>query len=434
MKLMTALRRNAFWGLDLIKGSPIKKHYREIQNLLENPSSIESNKVKKENLNRLLRLSTKTTPFYLKFKNYHSLQDFPVIDKNTILGNYEDFKSDQYKGSKLYKVSSSGSTGVPFGVFQDKNKKNRNTADVIYFSKRAGGVFGDKFVIIKLWDHKNRKGSLLSFIQNIYAHNVTDTLSTDIDRLISDLEKDVSHKNILGYPSFFEELCNLLDQRKQPPKIKRVNSVISFAESLKNSERNRMAKYFNTKVYERYSNQENGILAQQTQETPDTYLLNWASYHFEILKMDSDEHVAKGELGRVVVTDLFNYSMPMIRYDTGDMAVYEETRGGHPYLSSIYGRRMDTVYDTNGKIVSPHYFYMVLDFGEIKQFQFVQVGDKSYVFRLNAKKEQVQEEKIINYFKPYLGIEAIISFEFVDEIPLLSSGKRKKIVNEYKKS
>jgi len=33
-----------------------------------------------------------------------------------------------------------------------------------------------------------------------------------------------------------------------------------------------------------------------------------------------------------------------------------------------------------------------------------------------------------------LGEEAIISFEYVDEIPLLSSGKRKKIVNEYKKS
>ncbi|MEE1963227.1 CoF synthetase [Allomuricauda taeanensis] len=433
MKLMTLLRRNVFWGLDFLKGSPIRNHYKEIKKLLEPPFTDENAKIRNDNLERLLRHSTATTPFYAKYRDFQSLKDFPVIDKNRILGNYEDFKSMRYKDSKLYKVSSSGSTGVPFGVFQDKNKKNRNTADVIYFSERAGGVFGDKFVIIKLWDHKNRKGSLLSFMQNIYAYNVTDTLPKDMDRLISDLERDMSPKNILGYPSFFEELCNHLDQLTQQPKIKGVNTVISFAESLKNAERSRMAKYFDTKVYERYSNQENGILAQQSQEAPDTYMLNWASYYFEILKMDSDEHVAHGELGRVVVTDLFNYSMPMIRYDTGDMAVYEEDGAGYPFLSTIQGRRMDTVYDTNGKMVSPHYFYMVLDFGEISQFQFVQVGDKSYVFRLNAKKEKVQEDRIINYFRPYLGSGAIISFEYVEEIPLLSSGKRKKIVNENKK-
>lgn len=434
MKLMTFLRRNVFWGLDFLKGSPVNNHYKEIGKLLENPYTDESAKIRKDNLDRLLMHSITTTPFYLKYGHYQGLNDFPVIDKNIILENYDDFKSTRYKGAKLYKVSSSGSTGVPFGIFQDKNKKSRNTADVIYFSNRAGGVFGDKFVIIKLWDHKNKKGNLLSYLQNIHAHNVTDTLPEDIDRLISDLQRDVSPKNILGYPSFFEELCNYLDQRDQKPMIKGVNTVISFAESLKKSERDRMAKYFDTQVYERYSNQENGILAQQTQETPDTYKLNWASYHFEILKMDSNDHVEKGEPGRVVVTDLFNYSMPMIRYDTGDMAVYEECDKGYPYLSAIHGRRMDTIYDANGKTVSPHYFYMVLDFGDINQFQFVQIGDKSYVFRLNAKKERVQEHKIINYFKPYLGNEAIITFEYVDEIPLLSSGKRKKIANENQKS
>lgn len=51
--------------------------------------------------------------------------------------------------------------------------------------------------------------------------------------------------------------------------------------------------------------------------------------------------------------------MPIIRYDTGDMVVYEETESGHPYVSSIYGRRMDTIFDTKGKIVSPHILYGV---------------------------------------------------------------------------
>src|SRR5690606_7662677 len=145
-------------------------------------------------------------------------------------------------------------------------------------------------------------------------------------------ERDPSPKNILGYPSFYEELCNYLDGMEKAPQIKRVNTVISFAESLKDSERNRMGKYFDAPVIERYSNQENGILAQQAGDASNTYMLNWASYYFEILKIESDQHVEKGELGRIVVTDLFNFSMPMIRYDTGDTAVYEETVDGLPYL------------------------------------------------------------------------------------------------------
>lgn len=431
---MNALRRSTFWGLDFIKGSPIKNHYQEIRKLIENPLADQSKKIQRDNLKRLLGHATRTTPFYEKYADRQYLEQFPVIDKNIILRNYEDFKSVKYKGSKLYKVSSSGSTGVPFGIFQDKNKKDRNTADVIYFSGLAGGILGDRFVIIKLWDSKNKKGSLTTFLQNIHAHNVMENSPSEISRFISDLERDPSPKNILGYPSFYEELCNYLDGMEKAPQIKRVNTVISFAESLKDSERNRMGKYFDAPVIERYSNQENGILAQQARDASNTYMLNWASYYFEILKMESDQHVEKGELGRIVVTDLFNFSMPMIRYDTGDTAVYEETVDGLPYLSSIYGRRMDTIYDEKGRIVSPHFFYMVFDFGAIKQFQFAQIGEKNYVFRLNADKHSVHEEEIVNYFKTYLGDGATISFEYTDEIPLLSSGKRKKIVNEYKKS
>lgn len=430
---MTLLRRNTFWGLDFLKGSPIRNHFKEIGKLLENPNAGESANIRKGSLDRLLRHSTTTTLFYKKYKEYQGLKDFPIIDKNTILGNYEDFKSTRYKGSKLYKVSSSGSTGIPFGVFQDKNKKSRNTADVIYFTEMAGGILGDRFVIIKLWDSKNKKGRLTTFLQNIHAHSVMDNSPSEIAQFISDLEKDPSPKNILGYPSFYEELCNYLDGMDKVPKIKRVNTVISFAEGLKEAERHRMSKYFDAPVFERYSNQENGILAQQKSSDTTTYMLNWASYYFEILKMESDEHVEKGELGRIVVTDLFNFSMPMIRYDTGDLGVYEEAGDGYPYLSSIYGRRMDTIYDVRGKIVSPHFFYMVLDFGDIKQYQFVQSGEKEYIFKLNADKQTVNEEAIVNYFKAYLGEGAIISFEYVDGIPLLSSGKRKKIVNEYKK-
>lgn len=39
------------------------------------------------------------------------------------------------------------------------------------------------------------------------------------------------------------------------------------------------------------------------------------------LKMDSDEPAEDGELGRIVITDLYNYAFPILRYDNGDTAI-----------------------------------------------------------------------------------------------------------------
>ncbi|MEZ4811264.1 MAG: CoF synthetase [Allomuricauda sp.] len=423
------LRKTVFWSLDFLKGAPIRNHVKDIRKTLWHPDRAKGER--KTNLSKLLTHAVETTPFYQKFKTFPSLEDFPIIDKNLILNNYDDFKSTSFLNATLYKASSSGSTGIPFSIFQDKRKRDRNTADVIHFSEAVDSYIGDKLIYIKLWDHTNKKHKWIIFFQNILPHSVMDSSSSDLHHLLSAIESDRSTKNMLGYPSFFEEICNYLDQGEDHPKISGVNSIISFGENLKEHERKRMQKYFRAPVFERYSNQENGILAQQTKKSNGRYVLNWASYHFEILELDSDQHVKPGCLGRIVVTDLFNYAMPMIRYDTGDMAVYEEPQNGYPYFSKIYGRRMDTVYNSSGEIVSPFIFYMVLEYAKVKQFQFIQKGKKEYRFKLNGKPQNVDEEGAIRYFRNYLGEDAIITFEYVEEIPLLSSGKRKKIVNEY---
>ena len=434
MHILNSLRRTIFWRMDALKGSPIKNHLNEIAGIVENPESPESQEKRNQNLTHLLEHAVGTTNFYKEYKGLKSLQDFPVINKNVILDNYERFKSDVFINSKLTKVSSSGSTGIPFKIYQNGNKRLRNTADVLYFSESAETVLGDRLYFFKLWDFKNRKNIWLSKMQNIHAHSVMDTDSESLKKLVSVIEKDNQPKNILGYPSFFEELCQFLDGRTNKPNFKNVGSIISFAEKLKDSEKSRMVNYFGAPVFERYSNQENGILAQQTLIFPEQYVLNWGSYHFEFLQLDNDLPVNNGELGRLVVTDLFNYAMPMIRYDTGDLAVHEVNEEGTVYLTSIEGRRIDQIFDTQGNPISSHFLYLILEFGAIRQFQFVQKGEKEYLVKLNAKKQQVNEEKISSYCKSRLGTDAQITFEYVDEIPLLASGKRKKIVNEHKKS
>ena len=87
------------------------------------------------------------------------------------------------------------------------------------------------------------------------------------------------------------------------------------------------------------------------------YHIDTETYYYEILKMDSDEPAEPGELGRIVITDLFNYAFPILRYDNGDtaVAVRKEKNGRFKlYLSELYGRRSDLIYDCEGKAVTPY--------------------------------------------------------------------------------
>ncbi|MEC7263518.1 MAG: hypothetical protein VXW38_07230, partial [Bacteroidota bacterium] len=216
--------------MDALKGSAIKNHFDEIANLVQQPESPDSLEKRKKNLDHLLEHAVGTTDYYNVFKGFESLQDLPVINKNIILDNYERFRSDTFINSKLTTVSSSGSTGIPFKIYQNGNKRLRNTADVLYFSESAGTMLGDKLYFFKLWDFKNQKNKWVSKMQNIHAHSVMDTDSESLRKLVSLFEKDKQPKNILGYPSFFEELCQFLDGLTDKPNFKNVSSIISFAE------------------------------------------------------------------------------------------------------------------------------------------------------------------------------------------------------------
>ena len=118
----------------------------------------------------------------------------------------------------------------------------------------------------------------------------------------------------------------------------------------------KLQKQFGCPVRAWYSNEENGIMGIQNKED-EGYQIDTESYYYEILKMDSDEPAAPGELGRIVITDLYNYAFPILRYDNGDTAVASrKVKDGKYklYLTKLYGRRSDLIYDCGGKALTPY--------------------------------------------------------------------------------
>ena len=96
---------------------------------------------------------------------------------------------------------------------------------------------------------------------------------------------------------------------------------------------------------------------------------------------------------------------------------------------------MDLIYDTSGNIISSFLIYTKFYpyYDQIKQYQFVQEHEKSYTVILNASPLVAFENELIKDIKKDFGQDADITITYVNEIPPLASGKRKKVVNRYLK-
>jgi phenylacetate-coenzyme A ligase PaaK-like adenylate-forming protein len=129
--------------------------------------------------------------------------------------------------------------------------------------------------------------------------------------------------------------------------------------------------------------------------------------------------------------------MPLIRYDTGDIAIWKkepECDWHSQVFSSIQGRIVDFIYDTSGNKISPEAISAYMwPFDKLLQYQFIQESKNRYVLRVNGAEGNYEDAAFVDLYKGVLGKDAEIIIENVNEIPVLESGKRKNVVNLYKK-
>ncbi|MEM8937781.1 MAG: hypothetical protein AAGC64_00370 [Bacteroidota bacterium] len=434
MELFKILRKQLFWTNDFFNGSQIAKHYKEIKFVLENHRTEKSQQIRSKHLKEVLSHASENVPFYKKNVKGSDFSDFPIINKATVLENYNDFESDVYKNKKNTQVSTNGSTGTPFKLFHDKNKRSRHQADNLYFAEKGGYELGDRLYLLRAL-HKNDSKALLRFFkQNFKAYGILNYNDKDIQELLNEFKSAPPGKCVVCFASMCEILVNYLDKNDVQPFEHNVKSIVTDGDALSKGTKDKMEKYFGIPVYARYGNMECGVMAQQGPPNGYHYNLNWASYHFEILDLNEDTPAKPGEMGRIVVTDLFNHCMPLVRYDTGDLARFalDVEENTAPVFDRIDGRVIDIIWDTSGNIISPYLIYTITEkYNELKQFQFAQKAPKRYVYRLNPWKDGfMRENELMEESKTYLGQDAEITIEYVDEVPLLASKKRKPVINE----
>lgn len=441
MTLAEHLRNKAFWVLDAIRGGGVRESLEllsSIEGSAQQPdAAIEA--YHKKQIQNLLRHCVETVPAYANLGHTLTLENpilnWPVVNKLSFAKSAAGrHMSTAYDRDSLIAMTTSGSTGTPFTCWQDCAKKRHVNAEVLHYNGKIGYKIGKRIIYFRSVVSEVAKSPLQQRMQNIHLIDCTDLSDQGIKCKLKQIRELSRHGGamILSYASTLDAFRRYFEKHGfGDARGCKIYGIVSGSEMLHDATRKSLSDAFCCKVVSRYSNEENGFLGQDDQEN-NVFIHNRADYFIEILKLDSDEPAEMGQVGRIVVTDLYNYAMPMVRYDTGDVGAWQEVDIcgiKRRAIGKFGGRKVDMIFDIYGNPISPHAITNSMwKYTDIKQFQFIQVGRSEYLLRINSN-NPIDSSGLIETCMRIVGNGAKISIETCDEIPVLASGKRRYIVN-----
>ena len=398
----------------------------ELDYLLSHPRS---NMIfSKHHLNEITTYAATFSPFYKQLGIKTDLKDFPIVNKQFYKDHWDEILVKDYQGQiGTIEKFTSGSTGTPFKMVMDRYKHCRWIAANKVFRSNVGVRSHEKTVFISETVADKSIPAERMERDNVYYLRCCYFDDKSISSLIDYLtENDV--RTMTALASILERIAHWIVDAKAPKWSGNFIAIFSVSEHLKDNVRKIISDYFNCPVYVLYANEENGVLGVED-GSKNGCRANEADFYFEVLKMDSNNPADEGELGRLVITDFFNKAFPIIRYENGDLVSYRRNKEGKLYFEEIAGRLIDALYTTDGRMVN---YFEAISFLEvymdIKQFQLVQYDHNKYKWVLNTNNHSY-EKMIESEGKKVFGEDSYWTFEYVDELPKLKSGKVRMTVN-----
>jgi phenylacetate-CoA ligase len=385
----------------------------------------------KDKLAAIIKHAVNSTKFYSVYGESVALEDLPVISKEHLKQDYYSFVSNAYSIDELIVAKTSGSYGAPMKHLLTKKKSQRRALEAVYYNSWADYKIGMKHILNSAGI---RKSNLSQLIQNEVVFDLSNREENWFENVRNRLRlKDI--KFYIGYSSALSDLVTYCEKIGDHREDYALIGIIAIGEALPETTRIRAESLFGCKVLSRYATLEFGVLAHECPEIKNFHL-NRTGCYFELLSLDSDQPVRIGEVGRVVVTDYYSFGMPLIRYDTGDLAIMSDDKCGcgrkGPVYKNIEGRLIESLLAGNGQMISGFIvIQMMRHFDSVIGYRLIQKERDQFLLILKVEDGFLEEEAVRREMMNILGENASLKIDYVKEIPVLKSGKRPYVVNEY---
>lgn len=395
-------------------------------------------------LSGLLRHAASNVPYYRNLFSgrgqkivpglMEQLCHWPFLTKEIIHDAGSTLLAPNNVGRRLLKVTG-GTTGPPVSVQKDFSAMGHELAAAWRGYSWAGINIADRQA--RFWSTPNSlrgqaEARLTDFICNRRRFTAIGYSESTLSEYINLFTKQ-RPRYVYGYASMLREFADELEKNGFEPDWD-LRAVVSTAECLTSHDRERIELGFKCKVFNEYGCGELGTIAH---ECPKGEMhINSENLIVELVD-ESGRPITEG-LGEIVVTDLRNRAMPLIRYKTGDLATLGTGRCDCgvtlPTLCDVVGRVYDVIRLRDGRrfhgsVVSRLFSGLEKKHIRVRGYQLVQNPDYSITVTLVADRElhKLLEYEVMRYFREFVSPELPMAFRYADEIPRESSGKIRRV-------
>ncbi len=407
----------------------------------------ELKKLQWEKLKKLLEHAYETVPYYQKLfkklkikvsdiKTYEDFLKIPILTKQDILDHNDELISNKFDKSELKKTSSSGSTGQPLTIYHTKEFKTWSKAHQLRNYNWCGDYeIGDNFVLLWGTEIYFKTKTLVDKFENFLMNRKEFNTFTLNEKQLTKYCRTMSRfKPVLisSYPSsllFMAEIMKKYNIKINPKAIQ------TTSETLTQEDRKKIEKSFNCKVMDKYGSRETNVISCECEEQNGMHI-NVENVFVEFIR--DGKPVKPGEVGEVIVTNLNEYGMPLLRYSIGDLGtpLDHKCKCGRnlPLMKQLTGRKADVIVNSNGDFIDSYFFsYLLQNFPDVKYFQIIQNTldqiDINLVVKKEANKEFIESE-VKRKIEKFLGDSLDIKFNYYDKIITEKNGKRRIVISK----
>jgi phenylacetate-CoA ligase len=354
----------------------------------------------------------------------------PLLTKQDVMTHYDELVPECNKESNI-KKSTGGSTGQPFHFELNMDSHEARLAIAWRGYREVGAGLGTKAVY--LWGTSVGKVSLFRRVKealyhrffNNYMLNSFEMNQSNIFQYAEKINK-IKPDAIISYVNPLVELAKYIIANNI--KMHKPNTIVTGAEALYDHQREIIEKAFNCHVHNTYGCREFMLISSECKNQKGLHI----NIDQLVVETVNNGESVFNESGDIVITDLTNYGMPLIRYLNGDCATLSNNKCGCgnplPMMNSVDGRKLDIIKCPNGQLLPGELFpHMFKDYTWIYMFQVIQSTLEEIEIKIVLKEKEASPDfnPIKEIINKYSADSLKIKFEIVDEIPLTPSGKRR---------
>ncbi|MBN8894283.1 MAG: phenylacetate--CoA ligase family protein [Rhodanobacter sp.] len=399
-----------------------------------------------QRLKRLLEHCEQKVPYYRQrwreagvavadIRNLDDYAQLPVLTKADIRQHFDALQAEGWHDRVLTKATG-GSTGDPLRFGYTRESYERRTAVMWRGYDWAGSRMGRRTLFVwggavgtphRLQQFKDRVYNAAFARRVLNSFGMTEANMAGYADAIDDYRPQV----IVGYVGPLVRLAQwLLDTGRR---VAAPRSIIGAAESLHEFQREIIERAFGCPAYNTYGCREFMLIASECERREGLHV----NADHLVVELQRHPGAPATEPGEVVITDLFNYGMPFVRYLNGDVATASDhvcsCGRGLPLLQRVDGRLLDAIRTPAGHLLPGEFFpHMLKDVPGLVRFQVVQ--RRLDQLELSLVRGPGFDEASLAYIRRELakvvGDSLQLNVHFVDDIPLTPSGKWRVCISE----